>query len=189
MRTTKTLAVFQAVLIALVLESCADPKKDYEDVQKLQDAAEQVIQRSPDYDTRIRACDNAIGAIERFLQEHKEGEWSNIAQNALSSWQSRKTSLEQELTALSELLYSKLQDRAVSECKKIHPASNIEEVKLDNRATTKDGNNVRVSDTYSVRMRGAVLGTHIFKLTVRVSGWIAMDSNRVFVDETAIVDE
>ena len=45
-----------------------------------------------------------------------------------------------------------------------------------------------MKDTYSVRMRGTVAGVHIFKLTVKVAGHIAMNSKSVLVD-SALVEE
>jgi len=177
------------ICVALLLFSCANQKADYEEVQKLQDAAEQVIQRSADYDTRIKSCDYAINSLQRFLDKHKEGEWKNVAKNALSTWQARKASFEQELTSLSELLYSQLKERAIQESKKVHPASKVDSISLVNRTKSKEGNTTKVSDTYFVRMGGIIVGTHIFKLFVRVSGGIAMDSKRVFVDESASVEE
>jgi len=177
------------LLIALLLVSCSNPRADYEEVQKLQDAAEQVLQRSPDYDVRIKSCDDAISALQRFLDKHKEGEWTDVARNALASWQARKSNFEREINSLMEQLSSQLRERAIEEAKKVHPASNIENLNLENRARRKEGYNILLNDTYSIRMRGAILGTHIFKLTVRVSGSIAMDSKKIFVDENARVEE
>lgn len=189
MTSIKHHIVFTLATIAILQFSCANPKADYVEVQKLQDAAEQVIQRSPDYDTRIKSCEDAINALQTFLNTHKEGDWTNIAKNALSSWQARKASLAQELSSLSEQLYSRLKTRAIEESKKIHSASNIETIELGNRVKTKEGDAIKVIDTYSVRMRGAILGTHVFKLTVHVSGGIAMNTKSVFVNENANVEE
>src|SRR5258707_1298958 len=48
---------------------------------------------------------------------------------------------------------------------------------------------IRINQIYSVRMRGALLGTSIFKLAVYTSGRIAMDSKSVSVDDRANVEE
>ena len=41
-------------------------KADYEKVQKLQDANEQIIQRTADYEIKIKACDDSISSLQGF---------------------------------------------------------------------------------------------------------------------------
>ncbi len=67
--------------------------------------------------------------------------------------------------------------------------SNIEEVHLDKRDKRTVGANILVTDVYAVRMRGAILGSHIFKLKITVSGGINPSTKRVFVDDNAAVEE
>jgi PBP1b-binding outer membrane lipoprotein LpoB len=189
MQSTKTYLRIFIAFIFLVLSSCANPKADYEEVQKLLSASEQTIQQTADYDIRIKSCDDAMGALQAFLNKHKEGEWTNVAKNSLAAWESKKSAFQQELNSLSEELFSQLKKRAIEESKKVHSFSNIENINLENRAKSKDGYLLLVTDTYSVRMRGAIVGTSIFKLVVKVSGRIAMDSKQVFVDERATVEE
>jgi hypothetical protein len=108
---------------------------------------------------------------------------------ALLSWQSRRDALQQELTLLNEKLTKMLMQRAVSEANKQHSFCNIEDIKLEHRGTKKEGVNIIVNDNYFIRMKGALLGFHIFKLNVKVSGKIAMDTKEVTVDDKAIVEE
>jgi len=188
MKPTKPFLPILFASIVLLLFSCADPKGDYEKIQKLQDANEQVIQRTADYDIKIKACDDSIKSIQGFLEKHKEGEWSKVAKNALQSWESRKAVYNREINSLTEQLFPLLQKRAVEESTKAHRASKLETMNLVTRDKSKEGNNINVKDTYSVRMRGTLAGVHIFKLTVKVTGHIAMDSKSVFVD-SALVEE
>jgi len=188
MSSTRIVSVISC-LLSVVFISCSSQKADYEEVQKLQDAAEQVFQRTVDYDVKIKACDDAINVLQTFLTKHKEGEWSNIAKSALDSWQSRKSAVQQESGTLMESLYSQLKQRAIDETQKAHPASRIENIVLANRVSNKEGSKMAINDIYHVRMKGTILGTHIFKLTVRVSGHVVMDSKAIIVDEKVIVEE
>ena len=100
-------------------------KADYEKVQKIQDANEQIIQRTADYDIKMKACDDSINSLQDFLEKHKEGEWSKLAKNSLQSWESRKTTFKREINSLTDRLFPLLQKRAVQESQKIHRASKI----------------------------------------------------------------
>jgi hypothetical protein len=158
-------------------------------VQKLQDAAEQVMEHSFDYDVKIKSCDDVISALKSYLQKHSDTEWGKTAQTTLMSWQSRRDALQQELTSLNEKLSKMLAERAVYEAKMKHAFCNIEGIKLEKHDTRKDGVYILVKDNYFVRMKGALLGLDIFKLNVNVSGRISMDTKDVTVDENAIVEE
>ena len=169
--------------------SCANPKADYQEVEEVLSATEQSIQQTSDYDVRIKACDDAITSLQAFLGKHKDGEWADVATSALSAWQSKKSAFQQELNSLFDELSSKLRDKSIEECKKVHPVSNIENIILTSSQKSKDGYNLTVNEAYSVRMRGALLGTSIFKLMVHTSGHIAMDSKKISVDDQAPVEE
>jgi len=57
------------------------------------------------------------------VAKHQEGEWTNTAKTALDSWQSKKSSLQQEVTSLSEELYRLMNDRATELASSHHPVS------------------------------------------------------------------
>lgn len=164
-------------------------KLDFEAVQKLQDAAEQIMQHSTDYAVRMKSCDDIINSLQTYISKHPEGEWTTSAKTALMSWESRKATLEQELSSLSNKLYGLLKERAIQEAKKVHSMSNIEEVRLDSRDNKAVGANIQVTDVYAIRMRGAIFGSQIFKLKVTVSGSIVPETKGVFVDKSATVEE
>ncbi|MBI1804759.1 MAG: hypothetical protein HY033_13545 [Ignavibacteriae bacterium] len=171
------------------IQEAVNRKLDFEEVQKLQDAAEQVMQHSTDYVVWMKSCDDMINSLQTYLTKHSEGEWNTSAKTALMSWQSRKSTLEQELSTLGNKLFGMMKDRAMHEAKSRHGLSNIEEVRLDSRDKKTVGANIQVTDVYAIRMRGALLGTSIFKLKVTVSGNIDPEIKRVFVNENATVEE
>jgi hypothetical protein len=183
------IAIFALLISTLIFISCSDPEGDYKNVQKLLAASENILENSYDYDILIKTCDDAINILEKYLEAHKEGNWSEVAKNSLLSWKSRKISFEQELNYLLEQLHDQLKTRAEKEAKKKHPISKIESINLDDRIKTKVGNSIQVMDTYSIRMVGAILGKNIFKLSINVSGSLAMDTQTITVDEKVIIDE
>lgn len=164
-------------------------KLDFEAIQKLQGAAELVMQYSTDYVVRTKSCDDIINSLNGYISKHPEGDWTTSAKTSLMSWESRKSILEQELSSLSNKLYYQMKDKAIAEAKKTHGMSEIEEMLLNNRDKKVVGDNIQVTDVYSIRMRGAILGTHIFKLKVTVSGDIIQATKQVFVNNNAVVEE
>lgn len=184
--------MIQSVLILalLVLFSCSDEQEDVDKMQKLLEVGEQTMQHSTDYDVKIKVCNDMIILLQNFVKKHPEGEWSNTAQTALMSWESRRDIISREKESLTTELYSRLKARAKQEAKNAHPLSDIEgEVNLDKRDEWKQGSWIAVKDIYSIRMRGSILGTSIFKLKVVVQGHIATDTKQVSLDENAAVVE
>lgn len=177
-----------AILFLLFLPSCSDPKADYDTVQKIQEASELTIERTSDFDVKTKACDDVINALQMFLSKHSEGEWTNTAKTALASWQSKKASLQQEITSLSEKLYRLMNDRATELATKHHPVSKIEKLQLADRQTNKEADKIVVNDSYSVKMRGAILGKEVFNFSVKVSGHISTNSKSVAIDN-AVIEE
>ena len=189
MSTRRTIQLFIAISISVLFSSCSNQKAEYEEVQTILNATDQTIQQTSDYDIKIKTCDDAINALNKFVTMHKEGEWVNIAKNSLAAWESKKSSFQQELESLYGNLSMKLRQKAIDGSKNIHPLSNIEIINRDNMSTIKDGYNIRVTENYSVRMRGSMLGASIFKLNVRTSGRIAMDTKVVLADDGVTVQE
>ncbi len=163
-------------------------KVDFEEVQKLQDATEQVMQHTTDYAVRTKSCDIVINALDTYLARHTEGEWIAPAKTALASWQSRKDTLEQELASLSDKLYGMMKARAIQAAKNRDGRSKVEEIKLDNREKKTLGANIQVTDVYAVRMRGSLSGSSTIELKITVSGRIDPVRKKVYVDEKPIVE-
>ncbi len=164
-------------------------KMDFEEIQKLQDAAEQVMQHSTDYAVRMKNCDDIITAMQNYVTKHSKGEWTTSVNTALMSWESRKTSLDAELNTLYNSLYAKMRDKAITTAKRVHNFSNIETVTLKDREKQTEGSNLQVKDIYAVRMRGKIFGSSIFKLDITVIGGINPETKAIYVNEDAKVDE
>jgi hypothetical protein len=79
--------------------------------------------------------------------------------------------------------------KAISESDKRHFLSNVESIRLENRSQSKEGYTIQVKDAYAVRMRGALIGRDIYKMTVYVSGRIDMSLKKVFIDDNASIEE
>ena len=172
----------------LFLPSCSDPKADYDTVQKIQEASELTIERTSDFDVKIKACDDAINALQSFVTKHQEGEWTNTAKTALDSWQSKKSSLQHEITSLSDKLYQLMNDRANQLADSHHPLSKIEKIQLADRQTKKEADKIIVNDSYLVKMRGAIIGKEVFNFAVKVTGHVSTNSKSVSVDN-AVIEE
>ena len=136
-------------LISVLILAWSSQKADYEDVQRLQDASEQVMQHSSDYDVRLKACgDKLLSQLERGFQA-----------------------------------------KVIREAQKVHSFCNVERIDQQSRNERKEGSRIVVDASYAVRMKGATLGMDIFKLDVRVSGYVATDTKLVSVDQRATVVE
>jgi hypothetical protein len=188
-RMRNLLNIFIFLLLAFFLLSCSTAKRDYENAQKLQDAAGQSIQNTPDYEIKIKSCDDAIIALQSFIQKHPDGEWTAAAQTSLLAWQSKKENFEKELNQMTGKLSKNLAEYAAKQAMSKHPVCNIEEMKIQENDSHKEGTDIVVKNNYAVRMKGALFGVNIFKLNVKVSGRIAMDTKEVTIDDKATVEE
>jgi hypothetical protein len=70
-----------------------------------------------------------------------------------------------------------------------HAWSDIEQMVLDKRERQKNGNKIVFTDIYSIRMRGKIVGTNIFKLQVTATSEISMDSKTVVAMGNPKVEE
>jgi len=134
----------------------------------------------------IKSCDDAISALQGFISKYNEGEWSNVAKTALSTWQAKKESIIQKFKSLTEMLIKKMNNRAVEEALNLHPGSGIEKIQFKESKSQKEPDKVIIHAIYSVKMRGKIFGIHVFNFIVKVSGHIATDSDNVFIDNSSI---
>lgn len=170
--------------LSLFLFACGpNAKNDYEEIRRLLDVTEQTIEKTIDFDAKLKACDDAIRILESFLKKHTEGEWVNIAKTALESWKTRREAIVNELESLRSRLSVETERIARRKAFHQHSLSDIETIFFEKRDEHKEGNNIITSDTYNVRMRGSVIGTSIFKLKIIVPGRIAMDTKSVSADD------
>ena len=152
-------------------------------------SSEQVMSSTYDYDIKMKSCDDAVGSIQEFTRRFADSEFNPFLQTALISWQQRKSACQEELNSLLGKFAEISRDKAVDLATAQHLMSNIEKIELSSREKHKDGNKIRISDVYNVRMQGIILGTSIFKFNVHVNGYIAMDTKAVGLYNDAYVEE
>ncbi len=173
----------------VLIQESIDRKLDFDNIQKLQDATEAIMQHSTDYAVRIKGCNDIINSLQTYISKHPEGDWTTTVRTSLMSWESRKATFEQVLNSLSNRLYIQLKTQAIAEAKNAHKLSNIEEARLDKRDQSTVGANILVTDIYAIRMRGAILGSHIFKMKITVSDGIDQSTKHIFVNDNVTLEE
>lgn len=171
------------------IQEIVNSQMDFEKIQKLQAAAEDVMQHSSDYAVEIKNCDDMTEQLQQYISKHPKSDWSASAQTALMSWKSRKAHIEQQLNSLIMKVANLMEQRVRQEAKKVHPMSNIEKLQIESSNTSAIGGNIKVTSIVAVRMRGAIFGKDIFKLEITVSGEIVPESKQVFVDDDVKVVE
>lgn len=171
------------------LQEVMNRETDFEEIQKLQMAAEDVMQHSFDYSVRMKSCSDMINALQSYLVKHPTGEWSTSVQTSLMSWKSRRSELVQGLRSLLDMLSSLMKQRAIQEAQKVHNWSNVERVQLEKSDTTTVGGFIHVTSTYAVRMVAALMRSSIYKMEITVSGSIDPEAKRPFVDSNVRVVE
>ncbi len=171
------------------LQEVMSRETDFEEIQKLQVAAEDVMQHSSDYAVRMKSCSDMMNALQSYLVKHPTGEWSTSVQTSFLSWKSRRAELVQGLRSLLDMLSSLMKQRAIQEAQKVHNWSNVESVQLEKSDTTTVGGLIHVTSTYAVRMVAALMRSSIYKLEITVSGSIDPEAKRPFVDSNVRVVE
>ena len=110
-----------------------------------------------------------------------------LANNDLTTWRSRKSSIEHELNLLIDELSTYMRGIAVEQSKKVRPLTNLVGVQLDKRIKSKRGLTIILTDIYSVAMMVAKAQVQVSTVRVQVVGRIQMDTKTVFVDEHPVV--
>ncbi len=114
------------------LQEVVSRRTDFEEIQKLQDAAEDVMQHSFDYAVRMKSCADMINALQEYLLKHPTSEWSTSAETALMSWKSRRAALVQELGSAFNKLSLLMKQRAIQEAQKVHNWSYVKRCRWRN---------------------------------------------------------
>jgi hypothetical protein len=164
-------------------------REAYDKLQVALASSEQVMSATYDYDIKIQNCDDAINAIQNFLQSYDQTELGAPLQTTLIAWQQRKSACNEEFNSLDEELFNLCKAKAIDVAEAQHSMSYVETINLASQKKTKDGNKVILNNAFDVRMRGSVIGKHIFKLKVFVDGYFAMDTKKVGVYDNARVEE
>ncbi len=186
---TATIALYSWQTKMDSMQEVVNSKLDFEKIQKLQQAAEDVMQHSSDYAVQMKSCDDMTEQLQQYVSKHPKGDWIASAQTTLMSWKSRKANITQQLNSLIMKLSNLIEQRVRQEAKKVHPMSNIEKLQVESTNTNAIGGNIKVTSIVAVRMRGAIFGKDIFKLEITVSGEIVPESKQVFVDDDVKVVE
>ncbi len=174
--------------IALWFCSCSSQQKDYDELQKLQEANEQTMQHTVDFDIKIKTCDDVITALQKYLSQHNNGEWVNTARTSLASWQSRKAEIESEKITLTDRLKKAIDDLAIKVSQNQHNMSHIETIDLTNNVITTEGTQMVMRNDYNVRMNN--LFKLIFKFNVHIKGRANMATKNIAIDTSSVrVDE
>ena len=163
--------------------------KNYEVLEQLQASAEQLLQHATDFDVILEACDNVIRALDQHSTKHPDNQHAAITKTMLTSWQTRKSTLESEFTLLHEKLYERLRSKCTAAAQKHHSMSNLEAFTLDSRKEVKENAKIVIRDTYDVRMKGKLLGRHIFKFKVSATGFIDMANRQIGVADSTTIEE
>jgi len=171
------------------MQEVVKSKSDFDRIQELQEATENIMQYSFDYDVRTKSCEDMTQALEQYLSKHPKSEWSTCVQTTLMSWKSKEDNLIRQLSSLFNKLSNLMEQRATEEAKKVHPRSNVEKLQIESTNTNTTGGNIKVIRSYAVRMHSATISKDIFKLDITVYGTIVPESKQVFVDDYTKVDE
>jgi DNA repair exonuclease SbcCD ATPase subunit len=164
-------------------------ERDYSQLKAIEETSEHTLGMVHDYDVRATACDNVINAIEGFLQKYPEAQVKTVLITSLDAWKARKGELSAEFTSLLDQFGKATRERASKAAVSRHGLSHIESMEFKNREKSNEGVNLKVADTYIIRMKGNVLGTSIFKLKIIVSGFIALDTKRITIDSSPSIEE
>jgi len=164
-------------------------KKDYEKLIELQQGTEQTFLQTHDFDIKINGCDNVINHLNKFLKRYPDDKRSDKVATALESWKSQKITFNLQLNSLVNNLSSLLSKKAAEAAQKKHPMSKIEEIALASQDKHTVGEKLNLTNVYSVRMKGKMLGKSIFKLSITTSGSIDIEDKNVLVNDKAQVEE
>jgi hypothetical protein len=164
-------------------------KKDYEKIVKLQQETEQSFLETHDFDIKIKGCENVILALNEFLKNYPNDKHNVTFTPDLESWKTKKFAFTSEQNMLINKLSSLLGKKAGETAQKKHPMSKIEAIDLASQDKHTVGEKLNLTNVYSVRMKGKMLGKSIFKLSITTSGSIDTEDKSVLVNDKAQVEE
>lgn len=164
-------------------------KKDYEKLSQLQQDAEQSFLETHDFDIKIKSCDNIINSLNQFIKKYPKDKWGDTATTALETWTTKKSALVSQENMLIMKLSSLLSQKAREAAQKKHKMSNVESFDLASQEKHIEGDKLNLINTYSVRMKGKLLGKSIYKLSISTSGSINIEDKMTTVNDNAQVEE
>jgi hypothetical protein len=164
-------------------------KKDYEKLIELQQGTEQTFLQTHDFDIKINGCDNVINHLNKFLKRYPDDERSDKVATALESWKSQKITFNLQLNSLINDLSSLLSKKAAEAAFKKHKMSKIEAIDLISQDKHTDGNKLFLTNVYTVRMKGKIIGKTISKLSISTSGSINIEDKSTLINDKAQIEE
>lgn len=99
---------------------------------------------------------------------------------------------DEEMAYAMEELSRELKERAKKVAQANHPASKITRIVKNNSSSDRTYNRIKVTEVYSINMKGAILGLRKFKLLVQVVGeisFVGKSINRKILEGNALSDE
>jgi hypothetical protein len=161
---------------------------NYDDVMRTQQASEQNQNLTNDFDIKMKCCDDAIGAIDKFLGRYPHDGAQPELNTALLSWRDHKAALEQELNSLYQKAYNLNKANASNAAKIQHSMSYINKIDLEKSEKEKRGDKIFVTDIYSIRMVGRILAYNVYNFKVKSVARISMENQTVEVFDPQVIE-
>ena len=155
------------LFIVLIINGCSSEKEDFVELQNELSLIENTIEQSYDYEFRISSSDVALEKIEKFLKSHNGSEYNKLGAGLKTIWEEKNQKYLKEKVEIESLFFKKLGNMLRKEAFRIHPASKIEAITEETITTKKDNLKLHSIGKYSVRMKGAFLGIHVFKIEIK----------------------
>ena len=184
------LVLCSLLLLVSAEEGCSNEAGEFRRTQHLLAENQQAMQRSLDYDVRIKLCESSVQSLQQFVESYPHGDSIGTARSLLNLWSVKHDETAREKASLMSRLYLLLKGKALQEARHQHPLSKSpEDVVLQNREEWKQGSLIVVRDIYSVTMHEASKAEILIKMKVSVSGSVSMETRRVFVDDAVNITE
>jgi hypothetical protein len=161
----------------------------FDNMLRTEQTSENALGMTSDYDIKIRCCNEAVAAIKHFLSNYNQDKTLPELNTAISSWETRKSTLLQEINSLYERAYELNESNTAAAANRRHLWSTIDKMTLDSRDKRKEGDKIIVTSSYSIRMIGILLKTNIFNLRITTLSEISMSNKTVNLIGRPIVEE
>ena len=161
----------------------------YKKTNEIVEEASKIIKSSFDFDVITTAYTKIVNTLEEYISQNPNNDRTEQSELALSSWKSKVVSFEKEINQLKNKLNQELKNKCKGVANKHHSMSKIELQTLKDSSSTKNGDLINTFHTYQIKMKGKILGTHVFNFQVKVNGYINMKTKTVSVnDKTEIIE-
>jgi len=159
----------------------------FDDLKSLQEASDHSFQSMKSFSARFKLCSDMKGKLDTLKAKERNEGYKAVMEIWLAQWNSRVTDLKEQKKKLVDTLYILMEQRARGDAEKYHPLSTIEKFVPEAPLEKQEGDLVRVSRPYVVRMVSRFL-KHIFKFKVIVEGTALLNDQTSGVDKSTIED-